>query len=82
MVNVKAPVKPVQKRGLWPPKNGREYPVLDTDDWWKIAARFPSNNRAAGTPEENTAVVPGSIAYFGMSSGNERDIVYCLLGYI
>ena len=40
MVNVKAPVKPVQKRGLWPPKNGREYPVLDTDDWWKIAARF------------------------------------------
>ena len=40
MVNVKAPVNPVQKRGLWPPKNGREYPVLDTDDWWKIAARF------------------------------------------
>jgi hypothetical protein len=29
----------VQKRGLWPPKGGREYPVLDTDDWWKIAAR-------------------------------------------
>jgi hypothetical protein len=39
MVNVKRPLSPVQKRGLWPPKNGREYPVQDTDDWWKIAAR-------------------------------------------
>lgn len=39
MVNVKTPVNPVHKRGLWPPKNGREYRVLDTDDWWKIAAR-------------------------------------------
>ena len=41
MVNVKPPLNPVQKRipSLWPPKNGREYPVLDTDDWWKIAAR-------------------------------------------
>jgi hypothetical protein len=39
MVNVKTPLHPVQKRGLWPPKNGREYPVLDTDDWWKIAGR-------------------------------------------
>jgi hypothetical protein len=39
MVNVKIPLNPVQKRGLWPPKNGREYQVLDTDDWWKIAAR-------------------------------------------
>ena len=39
MVNIKVPLNPVQKRGLWPPKGGREYPVLDTDDWWKIAAR-------------------------------------------
>jgi hypothetical protein len=39
MINVKTPLNPVQKRGLWPPKNGREYTVLDTDDWWKIAAR-------------------------------------------
>lgn len=44
--------------------------------------KFASNNRAAGTPEENKAVVQGSIAYFGMSSVNETDIVYCLLGYI
>ena len=39
MVNIKVPLNPVQKRGLWPPKGGREYPVLDTDDWRKIAAR-------------------------------------------
>jgi hypothetical protein len=39
VVNVKVPLNPVQKRGLWPPKNAREYPVLDTDDWWIIAAR-------------------------------------------
>jgi hypothetical protein len=39
MVNIKVPLNPVQKRGLWPPKGGREYTVLDTDDWWKIAAR-------------------------------------------
>ena len=44
--------------------------------------KFASNNRAAGTPEENKAVVQESIAYFGMSSVNETDIVYCLLGYI
>jgi hypothetical protein len=44
--------------------------------------KFVSNNRPAGTPEENKAVVQGSIAYFGMSSVNETDIVYCLLGYI
>ncbi|XUJ35012.1 hypothetical protein ACQ5SK_03950 [Bradyrhizobium japonicum] len=36
MVNIKVPLNPVQKRGLWPPKGGREYPVLDTDDWWKL----------------------------------------------
>ena len=39
MVNIKVPLNPVKKRGLWPPKGGREYTVLDTDDWWKIAAR-------------------------------------------
>jgi Lipocalin-like domain len=44
--------------------------------------KFASNNRAAETPEENKAVVQGSIAYFGMSSVNETNIVYCLLGYI
>src|SRR6266849_976083 len=41
MVNVKPPLNPVHKRvpSEWPPKDGREYRVLDTDDWWKIAAR-------------------------------------------
>ena len=39
MVNVRTPPNPVQNRGLWPPKNGRPYIVLDSDDWWKIAAR-------------------------------------------
>lgn len=39
MVNVRVPTNPVQGRGLWPPKNARPYVVLDSDDWWKIAAR-------------------------------------------
>jgi Family of unknown function (DUF5995) len=39
MVNIKVPLNPVQKRGLWPPKAAREYTVLDTDDWSKIASR-------------------------------------------
>lgn len=39
MVNVKVPDNPVQKRGLWPPKGGREIPVLESDDWSTIAAR-------------------------------------------
>jgi hypothetical protein len=39
MVNVKTPASPVQKRGLWPPKNSRPYRVKDDDDWWKIANR-------------------------------------------
>jgi hypothetical protein len=38
MVDIKVPVNPVQKLGLWPPKGAREYTVLDTDDWWKIEA--------------------------------------------
>jgi Lipocalin-like domain len=35
--------------------------------------KFASNNRHAGTPEENKAVVEGSIAYFGMYSVSETD---------
>jgi lipocalin-like protein len=34
---------------------------------------FASNNREAGTPEENKAVAQGSIAYFGTYSVNETD---------
>ena len=35
--------------------------------------KFASNNREAGTPEENKAVVQGSIAYFGTYSVSETD---------
>jgi hypothetical protein len=35
--------------------------------------KFTSNNREAGTPEENKAVVQGSIAYFGTYSVSETD---------
>jgi hypothetical protein len=35
--------------------------------------KFVSNNREAGTPEENKAVVQGSIAYFGTYSVSETD---------
>ena len=35
--------------------------------------KFASNNRAEGTPEENKAVVQGSVFYFGRSSVNETD---------
>jgi len=38
--------------------------------------KFASNNRAAGTPEENKAVVQGSIAYFGTLTANEADKTY------
>ena len=35
--------------------------------------KFASNNRAAGTAEENKAAVQGSIFFFGRSSVNETD---------
>jgi hypothetical protein len=38
--------------------------------------KIASNNRAAGTPEENKAVVQGSIAYFGTITVNEADKTY------
>jgi len=38
--------------------------------------KFASNNRAAGTPEENKAVVQGSIAYFGTVTADEADKTY------
>ena len=36
-------------------------------------AKFVSNNRNEGTPEENKAVVQGSIAHFGTYTVNEAD---------
>jgi len=38
--------------------------------------KFASNNRQAGTPEENKAVVQGSIAFFGTYSVSETDKTY------
>ena len=35
--------------------------------------KFASNNRAAGTPEENKAVMEGSISYFGTVTTNEAE---------
>jgi hypothetical protein len=37
---------------------------------------FASNNRQPGTPEENKAVVQGSIAFFGIYSVSEIDKTY------
>jgi Lipocalin-like domain len=38
--------------------------------------KFASNNREAGTPEENEAIVHGSLAYFGTYSVSETDKTY------
>lgn len=38
--------------------------------------KFASNNRSSGTPEENKAVVLGSLAHFGTYSVNEREGTY------
>jgi hypothetical protein len=35
--------------------------------------KFASNNREAGTPEENKAIVQGSLAYFGTYAVSEPD---------
>jgi predicted RNA-binding protein with PUA domain len=35
--------------------------------------KFASSNRLSGTPEENKAIVQGSIAYFGRYSVDEKE---------
>jgi len=35
--------------------------------------KFASNNRASGTPDENKAVVAGSLTHFGTYTVNEAD---------
>jgi Lipocalin-like domain len=49
--------------------NGRMSLIITRSD----LPKFASNNRQAGTPEENKAVVQGSIAYFGTYSVSETD---------
>jgi len=39
----------------------------------KDVPKFTSNNRTTGTPDENKAVVHGTIAHFGTYSVNEAD---------
>ena len=54
--------------------NGRYVLVILRSD----LSKFASNNRATGTPEENKAVVQGSIAHFGAYSVDDdnKTIVY------
>ena len=41
MINIKIPASPVQKRGLWPPKNYHSvHKVNDSDDWLSIATKY------------------------------------------
>ncbi len=53
--------------------------MLDGNGHFSIVAvrpglpKFASNNRVAGTAEENTAAVRGSLAYFGTYSVSEAD---------
>jgi hypothetical protein len=49
--------------------NGRFSVIIIRSD----LPKFASNNRVAGTPEENKAVVQGSIAFFGTYSVSEVD---------
>ena len=49
--------------------NGRYVLVILRSD----LSKFASNNRATGTPEENKAVVQGSIAHFGTYSVSEDN---------
>jgi hypothetical protein len=50
-------------------KHGRYAQIATRSD----LPKFGSNNRAAGTADENKAVVQGSIAYFGTYTVNEAD---------
>jgi len=49
--------------------NGRFSVIITRSD----LPKFASNNRQAGTPEENKAIVEGSLAYFGTYSVSETD---------
>jgi hypothetical protein len=38
--------------------------------------KFAANNRAAGTPDENAAVIKGSISVYGTYSVSDKDLVF------
>jgi hypothetical protein len=50
-------------------RNGRFLIMVTRSD----LPKFGSNNREAGTPEENQAVVRGSVAYFGTYTVREEE---------
>lgn len=50
-------------------RNGHFARLISRSD----VSKFASNNRLAGTPEENKAAVQGSISYFGTYSCNTAD---------
>ena len=54
--------------------NGRMSFIITRSD----LPKFASNNRQAGTPEENKAVAQGSIAYFGTYSVSEKDKTFTI----
>jgi hypothetical protein len=56
--------------------NGRVSSIITRSD----LPKFASNNRQSGTPEENKAVVQGSIAYFGTFTVDEaaKTVTYHL----
>jgi hypothetical protein len=63
------PFGPAPKGSLMFDRNGRYSLVIARSDLPKIA----SNNRSTGTPEEDEAIVKGSIASFGTYSVSETD---------
>jgi Lipocalin-like domain len=61
------------------PKGQAIYESNGRMSWIITASNLPelaSNNRVTGTPDENKAVVVGSIAYFGTYAVNEADKSY------
>jgi hypothetical protein len=67
----KEPYGPGPKGTMMVDANGRFSITVVRSD----LPRFASNNRMTGTPEENTAIVQGCIAYFGTYSIDEATHV-------
>jgi hypothetical protein len=67
--NKTEPFGPHPKGRLIVDANGRYVVAFARADLPKVA----SNNRTTGTPEENKAIVGGSLAHFGTVSVNEAD---------
>jgi len=68
--NQTLPYGPNPKGTMMVDVNGRSIMVARSD-----LPKFASNNRMSGTPEENKAIVQGSIAYFGTYSIDEATHV-------